>query len=223
MRGDRSKPARRDAHTSPGACNEPLPHFPTSLANLNAVIFKCKGLCGAGRGIFLLSSCVNATASRPSDGGSDSPGGPGWLDVAAPGSAGGEGGGGAAGWSRRGSSRFPPLSRRFWRVKKIRESQSVCKEPVNTLGADLGEGGLLLVRVYRCKAGLAACSGMRHMGEGAAKRRFLGDSLVIELSLAQLWPPAGAKYVYAAKPLAGSAAKGAGNACADKGSASSPS
>lgn len=147
MRGDRSKPARRDAHTSPGACNEPPPHFPTSLANLNAVIFKCKGLCGAGRGIFLLSSCVNATASRPSDGGSDSPGGPGWLDVAAPGSAGGEGGGGAAGWSRRGSSRFPPLSRRFWRVKKIRESQFVCKEPVNTLGANLGEGRLLLVRL----------------------------------------------------------------------------
>lgn len=72
-------------------------------------------------------------------------GGPGWLEVAMPGSAGGEGGGGAAGRSRRGSSRFPPLSRRFWRVEKMRESQSACKEPVNTLGEDLGEGGLLLV------------------------------------------------------------------------------
>ncbi|KAM9515986.1 uncharacterized protein ACIB01_017837 isoform 1-T1 [Guaruba guarouba] len=54
----------------------PSPHLPSPLASLHPITFKRKGLCGAGRRrLFLLSSCVNATISLPSDGGSDSPAG----------------------------------------------------------------------------------------------------------------------------------------------------
>ena len=55
---------------------KPSPHSPTPLASLHPIIIKCKGSSGAGRGIFLLSSCVNAGTSRHGDGGSDSRGRP---------------------------------------------------------------------------------------------------------------------------------------------------
>lgn len=57
----------------------PSPHLASPLTSLHPITLKCKGLCGAGRRLFLLSSCVNATISRPSDGGSDSPAGWRWL------------------------------------------------------------------------------------------------------------------------------------------------
>lgn len=52
--------------------------------------------------------------------------------------------------------------------KKMRESESACKELVNTLRAGLREGGVALAPVYLCKAG------MRQTGDTAGKRRFLG-------------------------------------------------
>lgn len=157
-------------HTSSSLQGAPSP-FPS---HLKGVIFKFEGLSINSRGFvsrerdFPAEQLCKCRCIPASDGAAIARGlraGWRWLCRAAP-------VGRAALVLRTDPEGLQPVPSAFPAVlacEKRRENESACKEPVNTLRADLREGGdCSWSCVYLCKAG------MRQMGETAGKGRFLG-------------------------------------------------